>query len=165
VGNASQVGSLNCLRPLSICESTQSYSRHFSSYNEHPISNRRRITYTDPDSVERTWESGERLTRPEGTDIDGVGVAAILRDPAKPNDEPRIVLQKQWRPPIAKICIEVPAGLMDPDESPVRNLMYRMQVRRKLSSYSRKPVPSASSKKRQGTLGSWLRTSPSRSVR
>jgi ADP-ribose pyrophosphatase len=77
-----------------------------------------RITYTDPEGVERTWESGERLTRPMGTDIDGVGVAAILRDPAKPNDEPRIVLQKQWRPPINSTCIEVPAGLMDPNETP-----------------------------------------------
>jgi ADP-ribose pyrophosphatase len=77
-----------------------------------------RITYTDPKGVERTWESGERLTRPKGCDIDGVGVAAILQDPAKPNDEPRIVLQKQWRPPVNATVIEVPAGLMDPDESP-----------------------------------------------
>lgn len=50
-------------------------------------------------------------------DIDGVGVAAILQDPAKPNDEPRIVLQKQWRPPVNATVIEVPAGLMDPGES------------------------------------------------
>jgi ADP-ribose pyrophosphatase len=76
-----------------------------------------RITYTDPNGTERTWESGERLTRPKGSDIDGVGVAAILQDPAKPDDEPRIVLQKQWRPPVNATVIEVPAGLMDPDES------------------------------------------------
>lgn len=77
-----------------------------------------RTTYTDPKGVERTWESGERLTRPQGTDIDGVGVAAILNDPAKPDDDPRIVLQKQWRPPVNATVIEIPAGLMDPDESP-----------------------------------------------
>jgi ADP-ribose pyrophosphatase len=81
-----------------------------------------RTTYTDPEGIERTWESAERLTRPKGCDIDGVGVAAILQDPAKPNDEPRdeprIVLQKQWRPPINQTVIEVPAGLMDPDETP-----------------------------------------------
>ncbi|XP_014551847.1 hypothetical protein COCVIDRAFT_111910 [Bipolaris victoriae FI3] len=76
-----------------------------------------KTTYTDPEGVERTWESGERLTRPKGMDIDGVGVAAILQDPAKPNDEPRIVLQKQWRPPVNATVIEVPAGLMDPGES------------------------------------------------
>ncbi|KAF1830884.1 hypothetical protein BDW02DRAFT_572556 [Decorospora gaudefroyi] len=78
-----------------------------------------KTTYTDPEGIERTWESGERLTRPKGCDIDGVGVAAILQDPAKPNDEPRIVLQKQWRPPVNATVIEVPAGLMDPGETPV----------------------------------------------
>ncbi|EDU42627.1 ADP-ribose pyrophosphatase [Pyrenophora tritici-repentis Pt-1C-BFP] len=77
-----------------------------------------KTTYTDPEGVERTWESGQRLTRPKGSDIDGVGVAAILQDPAKPNDEPRIILQKQWRPPVNATVIEVPAGLMDPNESP-----------------------------------------------
>lgn len=77
-----------------------------------------RTTYTDPNGVERTWESAERLTRPEGCAIDGVGVAAILHDPAKPNGEPRILLQKQWRPPINQTVIEVPAGLMDPNETP-----------------------------------------------
>lgn len=68
--------------------------------------------------MERTWEHGERLTRPKGCDIDGVGVAAILQDPAKPKEEPRIVLQKQWRPPVNATVVEVPAGLMDPDETP-----------------------------------------------
>lgn len=77
-----------------------------------------RTTYSDPEGVTRTWEHGERLTRPKGCDIDGVGVAAILQDPAKPDDEPRIVLQKQWRPPANATVIEVPAGLMDPGESP-----------------------------------------------
>lgn len=77
-----------------------------------------RTTYADPNGVERTWEHGERLTRPPGCDIDGVGVAAILQDPSKPDAEPRIVLQKQWRPPVNATVIEVPAGLMDPDETP-----------------------------------------------
>lgn len=77
-----------------------------------------RITYTDPEGTERTWESSERLTRVAGSDIDGVGVVAILRDPTKPDESPRIVLQKQWRPPVNAPVIEVPAGLMDPKESP-----------------------------------------------
>jgi 8-oxo-dGTP pyrophosphatase MutT (NUDIX family) len=47
-----------------------------------------------------------------------VGVAAILEDPANPEAEPRILLQKQWRPPVNQIVIEFPAGLMDPDETP-----------------------------------------------
>jgi ADP-ribose pyrophosphatase len=77
-----------------------------------------RITYTDPEGVERTWESGERLTRPAGCDIDGVGIVAILRDPSKPDWRPHIVLQKQWRPPVNATVIELPAGLIDPKESP-----------------------------------------------
>jgi ADP-ribose pyrophosphatase len=77
-----------------------------------------RITYADPEGVERTWETAERLTRPKGSDIDAVGVAAILHDPAKPHDEPRILLQKQWRAPVDQVVIEVPAGLLDPGETP-----------------------------------------------
>lgn len=30
---------------------------------------------------------------------------------------PEIILQKQFRPPINKVCIEVPAGLVDEDET------------------------------------------------
>lgn len=76
-----------------------------------------RITYTDPEGVERTWESGERLTRPKGSDIDGVGILAVLQDPTKPDESPRILLQKQWRPPANATVIEVPAGLIDPNET------------------------------------------------
>jgi ADP-ribose pyrophosphatase len=35
----------------------------------------------------------------------------------KPNG-PEILLQKQFRPPVAKVCIEIPAGLVDAGESP-----------------------------------------------
>lgn len=77
-----------------------------------------KTTYSDPKGVERTWEHGERLTRPKGCDIDGVGVAAILQDPTRPQYGPRIVLQKQWRPPVNATVIEVPAGLIDPGEAP-----------------------------------------------
>ncbi|KAG9197709.1 hypothetical protein G6514_001100 [Epicoccum nigrum] len=76
------------------------------------------ITYRDPEGKERLWESAERPTRPKGCDIDAIGVAAILNDPAKPNETPRIVLQKQWRAPADAVVIEIPAGLMDPGETP-----------------------------------------------
>jgi 8-oxo-dGTP pyrophosphatase MutT (NUDIX family) len=76
-----------------------------------------RTTYTDPHSVTRTWESCERLTRPKGSDIDGVGIVAILQDPKNPDVTPQLVLQKQWRPPIDAVVVEVPAGLIDPKES------------------------------------------------
>ncbi|TVY28528.1 ADP-ribose pyrophosphatase, partial [Lachnellula hyalina] len=70
-------------------------------------------TYTDPLGTERTWEHAERRTRPTGSDIDGVGIVAILEKPTGPE----IVLQKQYRPPLDKIVIEVPAGLVDAGES------------------------------------------------
>lgn len=81
-------------------------------------SNNSSITYKDPNGTERLWESAERLTRPKGCDIDAIGVAAILEDPSNPNATPLIVLQKQWRAPADAVVIEIPAGLMDPGESP-----------------------------------------------
>lgn len=42
-----------------------------------------------------------------------MGIVAILQKP----DGPEIILQKQFRPPINKVCIEVPAGLVDEGET------------------------------------------------
>src|SRR5690606_19062491 len=72
-------------------------------------------TYVDPLGAERTWEFAERTTRPKGVAIDGVGIIAILTAPGK---EPELVLQKQFRPPVDKWCIEIPAGLIDEGETP-----------------------------------------------
>ncbi|QDS74814.1 hypothetical protein FKW77_002363 [Venturia effusa] len=66
------------------------------------------------DSRTSTYESAQRLTRPRNSDIDGVGIVAILEPKGSP---PLILLQKQFRPPIDKICIEVPAGLLDEGET------------------------------------------------
>ncbi|KAJ5099506.1 nucleoside diphosphate-sugar hydrolase of the mutt family [Penicillium argentinense] len=73
-----------------------------------------KTTYTDPLGVERTWESAERQTRPANCEIDGVGIVAILNKPSGPE----LLLQKQYRPPIGKVVIEVPAGLIDAGETP-----------------------------------------------
>ncbi|TAQ86210.1 hypothetical protein B7494_g5462 [Chlorociboria aeruginascens] len=70
-------------------------------------------TYTDPLGKQRNWESAERRTRPEGSEIDGVGIVAILEK----ETGPEIILQKQYRPPLDKVVIEVPAGLVDAGES------------------------------------------------
>ncbi|KAG7291927.1 hypothetical protein NEMBOFW57_001955 [Staphylotrichum longicolle] len=71
------------------------------------------LTYKDPKGVTRTWESAERTTRPKNSDIDGVGIVAILEK----ETGPEIVLQKQYRPPVDKIVIELPAGLIDEGET------------------------------------------------
>jgi len=74
-----------------------------------------KTTYKDPNGTIRDWESAERCTRPAGIDYDGVGILAILTRPSKP---PALLLQKQFRPPIGKVCIEIPAGLIDANETP-----------------------------------------------
>lgn len=74
-----------------------------------------RHTYTAANGTTRTWESSQRLTRPPGVDIDGVGIAAIMQ--SKASGPPSILLQKQFRPPIDAVTIEVPAGLMDEGET------------------------------------------------
>ncbi len=40
-----------------------------------------RISYKDPNGTTRDWEAAERRTRPKGSDIDGVGIVAILEKP------------------------------------------------------------------------------------
>ncbi|KAL2274983.1 hypothetical protein FJTKL_02590 [Diaporthe vaccinii] len=72
-----------------------------------------KIQYNDPRGRTRDWESAERSTRPKGSDIDGVGIVAILEKPTGPE----IVLQKQYRPPANQVVIEVPAGLVDGGET------------------------------------------------
>ncbi|AET38945.1 ADP-ribose diphosphatase Ecym_3461 [Eremothecium cymbalariae DBVPG len=72
-----------------------------------------KIIYLDPNGQEREWESAVRKTRSSGG-IDGVGILAILRHPDQPD---RIVLQKQFRPPVNGVCIEMPAGLVDEGET------------------------------------------------
>lgn len=52
-------------------------------------------------------------TRPKDCSIDGVGIMAVLNKPPGPE----ILLQKQYRPPIDKVVIEVPAGLIDAGET------------------------------------------------
>ncbi|KAI4724878.1 putative ADP-ribose pyrophosphatase [Aureobasidium sp. EXF-10728] len=88
----------------------------------------RKITYNNAENVTKIWydyhrslyvvntkkarESAVRPTRPSNSSIDAVGIVAILEKASGPE----LLLQKQYRPPIDKICIEVPAGLVDEGE-------------------------------------------------
>ncbi|KAJ5733101.1 ADP-ribose diphosphatase [Penicillium manginii] len=72
-----------------------------------------KTTYLDPNGVTRTWESAERVTRPAGSLVDGVGIVAILEKPSGPE----LLLQKQYRPPLNRIVIETPAGMVDAGET------------------------------------------------
>ncbi|QPG72725.1 hypothetical protein FOA43_000026 [Brettanomyces nanus] len=75
-----------------------------------------KIKYQGADGKMRDWEMADRTTRPKGMEIDGVGIMAITKT-HKAGEVPNIVLQKQFRPPVGGICIEMPAGLIDPNET------------------------------------------------
>ncbi|PQE25171.1 ADP-ribose pyrophosphatase protein [Rutstroemia sp. NJR-2017a BVV2] len=67
-----------------------------------------RSTYRDPRGKVRSWEHAERVTRPKSSTVDGLMWV---------DSGPEIVLQKQYRPPLDAVVIEVPAGLVDEGES------------------------------------------------
>lgn len=73
-----------------------------------------KLTYLDPNGNQREWDSAVRLTRSTGN-VDGIGILAILKYKDGTPDE--ILLQKQFRPPVEGVCIEMPAGLIDAGES------------------------------------------------
>lgn len=52
-------------------------------------------------------------TRPAGSLVDGVGIVAILEKPSGPE----LLLQKQYRPPLNRVVIETPAGMIDAGET------------------------------------------------
>jgi 8-oxo-dGTP pyrophosphatase MutT (NUDIX family) len=63
------------------------------------------ITYRDARGALRTWEALERL---------GIGgiVVMVAVTPAG-----NVLLEKQFRPPVGREVLELPAGLVEPDES------------------------------------------------
>lgn len=73
-----------------------------------------KLTYKDPNGQEREWDSAVRITTSKGG-VDGIGILTILKYPDNRPDE--IVLQKQFRPPVEGVCIEMPAGLIDETET------------------------------------------------
>ena len=67
----------------------------------------RRKSFIDDRGVARTWESADRVNS-----RGAVLIAACI----VPDDE--IVLVRQFRPPTGKVVVELPAGLIDPGETP-----------------------------------------------
>ncbi|KAI3405678.2 YSA1 [Candida oxycetoniae] len=74
----------------------------------------RKIKYNDPNGNSREWEMAVRTTRSDTTNIDAVSIVSILHHTDKPKE---IVLVQQFRPPTERVVIELPAGLIDPNES------------------------------------------------
>ncbi|CCK68593.1 ADP-ribose diphosphatase KNAG_0B01450 [Huiozyma naganishii CBS 8797] len=72
-----------------------------------------KMKYLDPNGNEREWDCAVRKTRNTGN-VDGIGIFTILN--YKDGRPLEVLLQKQFRPPVEGVCIEVPAGLIDADE-------------------------------------------------
>ena len=75
----------------------------------------KRIEWVGADGRTRFWESVERTTRPlhdSGSGADAVALVAKTR-----GDDSQILLIKQFRPPLGKYCLEMPAGLIDEGET------------------------------------------------
>lgn len=65
------------------------------------------LEYRDARGVSRKWEAVQRC---------GSNSAVFIFARLMPSD--RVVLIRQYRPPMGAFCLEVPAGLIDADESP-----------------------------------------------
>ncbi|GAB5034931.1 adp-sugar pyrophosphatase [Nannochloropsis oceanica] len=79
----------------------------------------KRLQYCDAKGHKRTWEMAERITRRTPSEgpppANGVGVVAIIST-ALEKDNDHIVLVSQFRPPVGKEVLELPAGLVDDGE-------------------------------------------------
>ncbi|HBC86123.1 MAG TPA: hypothetical protein DCZ94_04125 [Lentisphaeria bacterium] len=67
------------------------------------------VAYIGHDGVRRTWDCSMRRRGAAGA----VAIVALLRPSM------RLVLVRQFRPPVGGYVIEFPAGLVDKDEKPV----------------------------------------------
>ncbi|KAI0130284.1 ADP-ribose pyrophosphatase [Xylariales sp. AK1849] len=73
-----------------------------------------KINYTDINGTSRTWEAMKRPTRPKTSAVDAIQIIAILEKPGGPE----LLLEKQFRPPVGKVVVEFPAGMVDEGETP-----------------------------------------------
>lgn len=77
----------------------------------------RKINYQDPTGKDRIWEMAVRTTRSETTNVDAVAIVSILHHPKLSGKGKEIIVVKQFRPPTEKVVLELPAGLIDPNET------------------------------------------------
>ncbi|KAE8259385.1 hypothetical protein A4X13_0g1044 [Tilletia indica] len=71
------------------------------------------IDWIDPEGRERKWEAADRTTR-KGP-VDAVAICAIIHRPSWSG--PHVLLISQFRPPCGSSVIEMPAGLVDAEDS------------------------------------------------
>lgn len=67
-----------------------------------------------PALSQRAWECASRKTRSKGG-VDAVAIFTVIASEGQPK---RTVIIEQYRPPIGKVVVELPAGLIDEGEGP-----------------------------------------------
>jgi 8-oxo-dGTP pyrophosphatase MutT (NUDIX family) len=73
------------------------------------------LEYSDENNTIRSWNMAQRTTKSKEKDaVDAVAIFAILKGGS---DGPKTILVRQFRPPMNKYCIELPAGLIDKNET------------------------------------------------
>jgi len=74
------------------------------------------LTYLDPTGRARKWDMATRTTKRGSGEPDAVAILALLRTSQSADVE--MLLVQQFRPPVDAPTIELPAGLIDPGETP-----------------------------------------------
>ncbi|PLW28807.1 hypothetical protein PCASD_18422 [Puccinia coronata f. sp. avenae] len=77
----------------------------------------RKINWVDESGKERTWETSYRKKASDAPDNTAPDAVAILALVSKPNTPLSTIIILQFRPPVNKIVVELPAGLVDKNES------------------------------------------------
>ncbi|KAI8998928.1 NUDIX hydrolase domain-like protein [Trametes punicea] len=75
----------------------------------------KKCRYQDPTGKERLWEFAERPTR-SSSGIDAVAILALLRSETN-KFPPSTIIIEQFRPPIDRYVVELPAGLISEGET------------------------------------------------
>jgi len=76
----------------------------------------KKINWQDQSGKKRVWEVAERRTR-GSSGIDAVAILALVRSKTRAFPLSTVIIE-QYRPPVGKFVVELPAGLIDDGETP-----------------------------------------------
>ncbi|KAI0057467.1 hypothetical protein BV25DRAFT_1920171 [Artomyces pyxidatus] len=76
----------------------------------------KKIHWQDQEGKKRVWEAAQRRTR-GASGIDAVAILALIHSKTKAFPVSTIIVE-QFRPPVDKFVVELPAGLIDANETP-----------------------------------------------
>ncbi|KAI0305855.1 NUDIX hydrolase domain-like protein [Multifurca ochricompacta] len=85
----------------------------------------KKINWQDQEGKKRVWEAADRRTR-GGSGIDAVAILALIRSKTRAFPISTVIIE-QYRPPIGKFIVELPAGLIDDGETPEKAAIRELQ--------------------------------------